>query len=171
VVFEQSYAEIEGDSASSTELYALLSNLADLPIKQGIAVTGSMNQKGFIQAIGGVNEKIEGFFDVCRNAGLDGTQGVMIPRANLYDLMLREDVVEAVRAGQFHVWAVENVTEGIELLTGTKAGSPTEEGTVYHRVSQTLARFSEHLEDVEEHIEHSNGQGHWVSDVVMAKPS
>jgi predicted ATP-dependent protease len=169
VVFEQSYSEIEGDSASSTELYAIISNLADLPIKQGIAVTGSMNQKGVIQAIGGVNEKIEGYYDVCRQAGLDGTQGVMIPRSNIHDLMLREDVVETVRAGQFHVWAVENVTDGIELLTGMKAGSPTEEGTVYHLVSKTLERFSENLEAEEEHLEHSNGQGHWVSDVVMGQ--
>ena len=169
VVFEQSYSEIEGDSASSTELYAILSNLADLPIKQGIAVTGSLNQKGVIQAIGGVNEKIEGFFDVCRQAGLDGTQGVIIPRSNLHDLMLREDVVEAVRNGQFHVWAVDKVTDGIELLTGMKAGSPAEEGTVYYRVSKTLERFRENLEAEEEHIEHSNGQGHWVSDVVMGK--
>ena len=169
VVFEQSYSEIEGDSASSTELYAILSNLADLPIRQGIAVTGSLNQKGVIQAIGGVNEKIEGYFDICRQAGLDGTQGVMIPRPNLHDLMLREDVVEAVRAGSFHVWAVDNVTDGIELLTGMKAGSPTEEGTVYHRVAQTLEQFSEKLEDQEERIEHPNGQGHWVSDVVMGK--
>ena len=169
VVFEQSYSEIEGDSASSTELYAILSNLADLPIRQGIAVTGSLNQKGVIQAIGGVNEKIEGYFDVCRQAGLDGTQGVMIPRPNMHDLMLREDVAEAVRNGQFHVWAIDNVTDGIELLTGMKAGSPTEVGTVYHRVSKTLERFSENLEAEEEHIEHSNGQGHWVSDVVMGK--
>ncbi len=169
VVFEQSYSEIEGDSASSTELYAILSNLADLPIRQGIAVTGSLNQKGVIQAIGGVNEKIEGYFDVCRQAGLNGNQGVMIPRSNMHDLMLREDVVEAVRAGKFHVWAIDHVTDGIELLTGTKAGSPTEEGSVYFLVAQTLLRFSEKLEAHEEQIEHSNGQGHWVSDVVMGK--
>jgi predicted ATP-dependent protease len=169
IVFEQSYSEIEGDSASSTELYAILSNLADLPIRQGIAVTGSLNQKGVIQAIGGVNEKIEGFFDVCRQAGLDDTQGVMIPRSNLHDLMLREDVVEAVRTGHFHVWAIDHVTDGIELLTGMKAGSRTEEGTVYHRVAQTLAQFSQRLEAQEEHIEHSNGQGHWISDVVMGQ--
>jgi predicted ATP-dependent protease len=169
LVFEQSYSEIEGDSASSTELYAILSNLADLPIRQGIAVTGSLNQKGAIQAIGGVNEKIEGYYDVCRQAGLDGSQGVMIPRSNMHDLMLREDVVEAVRAKQFHVWAIDHVTDGIELLTGMKAGSPTEEETVYFRVAETLDRFSEKLDTREEHIEHSNGQGHWVSDVVMGR--
>ena len=93
----------------------------------------------------------------------------MIPRANLHDLMLREDVVEAVRAGRFHVWAVDSVTDGIELLTGVKAGTPTEEDTVYHRVAQTLERFSQRLESMEERIEHPNGQGHWVSDVVMGK--
>jgi predicted ATP-dependent protease len=169
LVFEQSYAEIEGDSASSTELYAILSALADLPIRQGIAVTGSMNQKGSIQAIGGVNEKIEGFFDVCRNSGLDGRQGVIIPRSNLHDLMLREDVVEAVRQGRFNVWAVDRVEDGIEILTGTRAGTPSDDGSVYHRVAEKLQAFSLHLEDKEEQTGHSNGQGHWVSDVVMGK--
>lgn len=169
LVFEQSYSEIEGDSASSTELYAILSALSDLPLQQGIAVTGSMNQKGSIQAIGGVNEKIEGFFDVCRNAGLDGQQGVIIPRSNLHDLMLREDVVEAVQQGRFMVWAIDRVEDGIEILTGTRAGTPADEGSVYHRVAKKLQEFSLRLESQDEQTEHSNGQGHWVSDVVMGK--
>jgi predicted ATP-dependent protease len=128
-----------------------------------------MNQKGSIQAIGGVNEKIEGFFDVCRNSGLDGRQGVIIPRSNLHDLMLREDVVEAVRQGRFNVWAVDRVEDGIEILTGTRAGTPSDDGSVYHRVAEKLQAFSLHLEDKEEQTGHSNGQGHWVSDVVMGK--
>jgi predicted ATP-dependent protease len=169
IVFEQSYSEIEGDSASSTELYAILSALSDLPIRQGIAVTGSMNQKGSIQAIGGVNEKIEGFFDVCRNNGLDGQQGVIIPRPNLHDLMLREDVVEAVRLGRFNVWAVDRVEDGIEILTGTRAGSPTDEGSVYQRVAHKLLEFSHRLDNKDDQTEHSNGQRHWVSDVVMGE--
>jgi len=116
--FEQSYGGVEGDSASSTELYALLSALSGIPIRQGIAVTGSVDQRGRIQPIGGANEKIEGFFDVCWVKGLSGRQGVMIPRSNVDDLMLRRDVVEAVRRGTFRVWAVESVEEGIEVLTG-----------------------------------------------------
>jgi lon-related putative ATP-dependent protease len=122
LVFEQSYGEVEGDSASSAELYALLSALAEVPIKQGLAVTGSVNQNGEIQAIGGVNEKIEGFFDVCQQRGLDGTQGVLIPLANVKDLMLRHDVVTAVSAGKFNIYSVSSVDEGIELLTGMEAG-------------------------------------------------
>ena len=124
LVFEQSYSGVEGDSASSAELYALLSALSGLPIKQGLAVTGSVNQHGEVQAIGGVNEKIEGFFDVCRSnvGGLTGTQGVLIPASNAQNLMLREDVVSAVKAGQFNIWAVRTIDEGIEVLTGTPAG-------------------------------------------------
>jgi len=129
LVFEQSYGGVEGDSASSAELYALLSALAELPIRQGIAVTGSVNQHGRVQAIGGVNEKVEGFFDVCRERGLDGTQGVVVPAANQRHLMLRPDVVEAAAAGRFHVWAVETVDEGIELLTGVPAGQQRPDGT------------------------------------------
>lgn len=122
ISFEQAYEGIDGDSASSTELYALLSSLADVPIKQGIAVTGSVNQRGEVQAIGGVNDKIEGYFAVCKAIGLTGEQGVMIPETNMRHLMLNDEVVEAVESGQFHVWAVKSIDEGIELLTGMKAG-------------------------------------------------
>jgi lon-related putative ATP-dependent protease len=118
ITFEQNYGGIEGDSASSTELYALLSSLSGIPIKQSIAVTGSVNQLGTIQAIGGVTQKVEGWFNVCKERGLTGEHGVLIPAANVNDLMLRLAVVEAVSAGQFHVWAVESVDEGIEILTG-----------------------------------------------------
>jgi predicted ATP-dependent protease len=126
--FEQSYEGIDGDSASSTELYAVLSSLSGFPVKQGIAVTGSVNQNGEIQAIGGINRKIEGFFDVCQLKGLTGEQGVLIPRANLKNLMLRRDVVEAVQGGKFHVYAVSSIDEGIEVLTGSPAGQRDGEG-------------------------------------------
>ena len=122
VTFEQSYAGLEGDSAASSELYALLSSLAEAPIDQGIAVTGSVDQHGRIQAVGGVTEKVEGFFDACERAGLTGEQGVIIPASNRRHLMLDERVVDAVREGRFHVWAVESVDEGIELLTASAAG-------------------------------------------------
>jgi lon-related putative ATP-dependent protease len=126
--FEQSYYGVEGDSASSTELYALISSITELPLRQDVAVTGSVNQKGEVQPIGGVNEKIEGFFDVCRDRGLSGTQGVMIPRTNVDDLMLRPDVVEAVKAGKFHIWQVSTIDEGIEVLTGVPAGEKGKDG-------------------------------------------
>jgi predicted ATP-dependent protease len=147
LVFEQSYAGVDGDSASSAELYALLSALAGLPIKQSIAITGSVNQHGQVQAIGGVNEKIEGFFDICRARGLTGEQGVLIPQSNVQQLMLREDVVEAVRAGQFHIWAVATIAAGIELLTGVPAGERHfdglfAEGTVNERVDRRLRAFA-----------------------------
>jgi lon-related putative ATP-dependent protease len=147
LVFEQSYAGVEGDSASSAELYALLSALSGLPIKQGIAVTGSVNQHGQVQAIGGVNAKIEGFFEICRARGLSGAQGVLIPRSNVQHLMLREDVVEAVRAGQFHIWAAATIDEGIEILTGVPAGvRPFDgcfpEGTVNGRGERRLREFT-----------------------------
>jgi len=129
LVFEQSYGGVDGDSASSTELYALLSRLAELPIRQGIAVTGSVNQRGEVQAIGGVNHKIEGFFDVCKAQGLTGDQGVMIPASNVANLMLREDVVEAVRQGQFRIYAVSHVDQGVEILTGVPAGELQEDGS------------------------------------------
>jgi predicted ATP-dependent protease len=169
IVFEQSYSEVEGDSASSTELYALLSNLSRLPVRQGIAVTGSINQKGAVQAIGGVNEKIEGYFELCRLTGLDGEQGVMIPSANLQHLMLKDEVVEAVRTGRFHIWAVDTVDDGIEVLTGIRAGSVTEEGTVRERVAKTLEEYSERMieADRENGQIKAPGQGSWVSDVVM----
>ena len=152
LVFEQSYSGVEGDSASSAELYALLSDLAGLPVRQDLAVTGSVNQRGEVQAIGGVNEKIEGFYDVCRlmEGGLTGQQGVIIPRANVRHLMLRQDVVESVRRGEFHVYAVSTIDEGIEILTGVPAGARGEdglfpEGTVNRRVEDRLRRFAEHM--------------------------
>ncbi len=122
LVFEQSYGEVDGDSASSAELYALLSAIAQTPLKQGLAVTGSVNQRGQVQAIGGVNEKIEGFFDICRCRGLTGAQGVLIPAANIKHLMLRQDVVEAVAAGRFYIYPVETIDQGLEVLTGLPAG-------------------------------------------------
>lgn len=128
LVFEQSYSGVEGDSASSAELYALLSAIAEAPIKQSLAVTGSVNQHGQVQAIGGVNEKIEGFFDICKARGLTGEQGVLIPGANVKHLMLRQDVVEAVRAGQYAIYPIDNIDQGIELLTGIPAGEPDEGG-------------------------------------------
>jgi predicted ATP-dependent protease/HSP20 family molecular chaperone IbpA len=129
IAFEQSYGGVDGDSASSTEIYALLSSLSGVPIKQNIAVTGSVNQKGEVQAIGGVNQKIEGFYGCCKKIGLTGKQGVMIPESNVQDPMLRKDVVEAVKQGKFHVYSVRNVDQGIEILTGKKSGELKKEGT------------------------------------------
>ncbi|MEW6300336.1 MAG: ATP-binding protein, partial [Thermodesulfobacteriota bacterium] len=140
--FEQSYSGVEGDSASSTELYALLSRLADLPVRQDLAVTGSVNQWGEVQAIGGANEKIEGFFDVCRVKGLTGKQGVLIPAANVRNLVLRADVVDAVAQGRFHIYPVRTVDEGLELLTGVRAGTPEDEGTVNGLVSRRLRELA-----------------------------
>lgn len=129
IAFEQSYSGVDGDSASSTEIYALLSSLSGVPIKQNIAVTGSVNQKGEIQAIGGVNQKIEGFFDCCRRIGLNGDQGVMIPASNVKDLMLRKDVVKAVEDGRFHIYSVKTIDEGIQILTGKQAGTKQADGS------------------------------------------
>jgi predicted ATP-dependent protease len=137
LVFEQSYSGVEGDSASSAELYALLSALAEAPLRQSIAVTGSVNQHGDVQAIGGVNEKVEGFFDLCNARGLDGTQGALIPASNVKHLMLHERVVEAVAAGKFHLYAVETVDQGIEVLTGL----PAEQ--VNRRVEERLLDFAQ----------------------------
>jgi predicted ATP-dependent protease len=128
LVFEQSYGGVDGDSASSAELYALLSALAGAPISQSLAVTGSVNQHGQVQAIGGVNEKIEGFFEVCRGRGLTGEQGVLIPASNVKHLMLRHDVVQAVEQGQFNIYAVETIDQGIEILTGLPAGERNAKG-------------------------------------------
>ncbi len=128
LVFEQSYGGVDGDSASSAELYVLLSAIAEVPLKQSLAVTGSVNQKGQVQAIGGVNQKIEGFFDICKARGLTGDQGVLIPKSNVTHLMLRPDVVEAVKAGNFHVYPVGSIDQGIEILTGRTAGEPNDEG-------------------------------------------
>ncbi len=148
LVFEQSYGGVDGDSASSTELYALLSALSEVPIKQSFAVTGSVNQWGDVQAIGGVNEKIEGFFDICRARGLTGEQGVLVPRSNVQHLMLREDVVEAVAAGKFSIHGVSSVDHGIELLTGVAAGArgasgAFPEGSINARVEARLRGFAE----------------------------
>jgi lon-related putative ATP-dependent protease len=147
LVFEQSYGGVEGDSASSAELYALLSAIAEVPLKQSLAVTGSVNQHGRVQAIGGVNHKIEGFFDICRQQGLTGEQGVLIPASNVQHLMLRQDVVDAVEEGNFHVYAVESIDQGIELLTGLPAGERDEEGnfpegTINSLVEQRLIELA-----------------------------
>jgi predicted ATP-dependent protease len=129
ICFEQSYEGVEGDSASSTELYSLLSALSGLPLRQGIAVTGSVNQLGKIQPIGGVNYKIEGFFAVCKAKGLTGEQGVIIPKSNERHLMLKDEVVEAVRSGRFHIWSVETIDQGIGILTGVPAGELLPDGS------------------------------------------
>lgn len=148
IAFEQTYEEIEGDSASSTELYCLLSSLSGYPLKQGIAVTGSVDQFGNIQPIGGVNEKIEGFFRYCKLRGLTGEQGVMIPKQNLIHLMLDHEVLEAVEEGKFHIWAIDTVDEGLEILTGVPAGVPDESGkypdeTVHGKAKEKLRFFME----------------------------
>ena len=150
ICFEQNYEPIDGDSASSAELYALLSSLSGVPIRQSLAVTGSVNQRGEIQAVGAVTAKVESFFRLCELRGLDGHQGVLIPRANIRNLMLREEIVEAVRAGRFHIYAISSVDEGIELLTGIPAGRPDRdnrylEGTINARVSQMLRLYSDRV--------------------------
>jgi lon-related putative ATP-dependent protease len=155
IVFEQAYEGVEGDSASSTELYALLSSLAEVPIRQGIAVTGSVNQRGEIQPVGGVTRKIEGFFDVCSMRGLTGDQGVVIPAANVLNLMLREDVVATVERGDFHIYPVHTVDEGISILTGREAGQMREDGTypdgsINSLAMQKLRELAEDLTEDEE---------------------
>ncbi len=155
LVFEQTYGGVEGDSASAAELFALLSALATAPVRQALAVTGSVNQRGQIQPIGGVNEKVEGFFDVCAARELTGDQGVIIPRSNVAHLMLRRDIVEAVTAGRFHVYAIENVDEGMELLTGVEAGVRDEQGnypenTINRHVEDTLRAMAEQAHRHEE---------------------
>ena len=145
---------MDGDSASSTELYGLLSAISNKPINQGIAVTGSVNQHGEVQPIGGVNEKIEGFFKVCKDRGLTGQQGVMIPRKNVGDLMLRQDVIDAVRDNQFHIWAVDHVDQGIEILTGIAAGQLDDEGnfpegTINYLVDENLEELTRRLKEYE----------------------
>jgi lon-related putative ATP-dependent protease len=147
ITFEQNYGIIDGDSASSTELYALLSSLSNVPIKQGIAVTGSVNQKGEIQPIGGVNEKIEGFFKVCKSAKLTGEQGVIIPKANIKNLMLNDEVVQAVKEGKFHIWGITKIEEGMEILTGRKCGRLRKDGSftknsIFDLVQKELHEFS-----------------------------
>jgi len=152
LTFEQLYEGVEGDSASSTELYALLSSLSGLPIRQGLAVTGSVNQRGEIQPIGGVNQKIEGFFDVCKARGLTGDQGVIIPARNVEDLMLREDVIGAVREGKFHIHPIHSIDEGISILTGVEAGEHDEEekyppGSVNFLVDKRLHEMALRLKE------------------------
>ncbi len=151
LTFEQSFSEVEGDSASSAELYALLSSLSGLPIRQGIAVSGSVNQKGQVQAVGGINEKIEGFFDICRIKGLTGEQGVLIPERNLKQLMLKDEVVQAVREGKFHLWAVNNIGEGIEILMGVPAGvtpeGDFEDDSVFAKVDERLKEIRKILRE------------------------
>jgi ATP-dependent Lon protease len=154
VCFEQSYSGVDGDSASSTEIYAMLSALAGAPIRQDMAVTGSVNQQGDIQPIGGVNEKIEGYYDVCRVKGFTGTQGVLIPVENVDDLMLRNDVIEAVAKGKFHIFPVTTVEEGIEILTGVKAGKRNaqgkfEQGSVFARADERLREMAKTLSEYE----------------------
>jgi ATP-dependent Lon protease len=152
IAFEQSYGGVDGDSASSTEVYALLSSLSGMPIKQGIAVTGSVNQKGEVQAIGGVNQKVEGFYDCCKKLGITKNQGAMIPESNIKDLMLRKDVVESIRKKEFHLYPVRTIDEGIEILTGAKAGERKadgayQKGTINYLVDEKLRELAEGLKD------------------------
>jgi len=154
ITFEQSYGGVDGDSASSTEVYAILSSLAEIPLRQDIAVTGSVNQKGELQPIGGVNLKIEGFFDVCSAFGLTGRQGILIPEQNIGDLMLRDDVIEAVRKKKFHIYSALTIDEGIEILTGIKAGTAGrsgsfQEGTVNALVNRKLDEYSRRWQEFE----------------------
>jgi len=145
---------VDGDSASATEVFALLSALSELPISQEFAVTGSVNQQGDVQPIGGVNEKIEGFYDVCRLKGLTGKQGVLIPSANVDDLMLRAEIIDAVANGKFHIYPVSTIPEGLEILTGTCAGSRDAEGkfpegTLFARADTRLRQMAETLREFE----------------------
>lgn len=154
VAFEQSYGGVDGDSASSAEVYAILSSLARIPIRQDIAVTGSVNQRGEIQPIGGINEKIEGFFDICKARGLSGSQGVLIPFQNISDMMLRHDVIDQIKNGKFHVYAIRTIDEGIELLTGIPAGKKLKsgeypKGTIHHLVDKRLTEFAQRWKEIE----------------------
>jgi predicted ATP-dependent protease len=151
ITFEQLYEMIEGDSATIAELYALLSSISGVPLKQGIAVTGSMDQNGEVQPIGGVNEKIEGFFDLCNSRGLNGEHGVIIPRRNIKNLNLKWEVVEAVRDGRFNIYAIDRMEEGLEILTDLKAGELDEqglypEGTINYLVTKRLTEITESME-------------------------
>jgi lon-related putative ATP-dependent protease len=169
LVFEQSYGGIEGDSASSTELYAILSALSSLPVSQAIAVTGSVNQNGEVQAIGGANEKIEGYFEICKAAGLTGEQGVVLPASNVANLMLKEAVVDAIREGKFHLWPVQTIDEGIEVLTGVKAGERLPDGSfepdsVNARVDQRLREMAEALQRFGKENGHKNQEPEKAND-------
>jgi predicted ATP-dependent protease len=146
--FEQLYGGVDGDSASSTELYAILSSLSGIPISQSIAVTGSVNQKGEIQPIGGVNEKIEGFYQICKLRGLTGEHGVMIPIQNVRNLHLSDEIIDSVKKGKFHIYAISTIDEGIEILTGVPAGVKDKNGhfpfgTVNYLVSEKLKKYAE----------------------------
>ena len=150
--FEQMYSGVDGDSASSTELYALLSSLSELPIKQSIAVTGSVTQKGEIQAIGGVTDKIEGFFNICKLRGLTGEQGIIMPHQNIKNLNLSDEVIAAVKDGMFHIYPVKTIDEGIEILTGVPAGKKNKNnaypaGTVNYLVNEKLKKYAEAAEE------------------------
>ncbi len=161
ICFEQGYEEVEGDSASCAELYAILSSLSGIPLKQGIAVTGSVNQLGEVQPVGAINQKIEGFFDACKVKRMTGGEGVMIPRRNLKHLMLRDDVIEAVKKGKFCIWAVNSIDEGMEILTDTQVGKKKPDGnyptgTVNYKVDQRLREMADKLKEFaprEEQIE------------------
>lgn len=148
VCFEQLYGGVDGDSASSTELYAILSSLSDIPINQSIAVTGSVNQKGEIQPIGGVNEKIEGFYQICKLRGLNGENGVIIPIQNVKNLHLSDDVIDSVKKSKFHIYAISTISEGIEILTGVPAGEKNKNGkfplgTINYLVEEKLRKYYE----------------------------
>jgi ATP-dependent Lon protease len=160
ICFEQSYSGIDGDSASSTEIYALLSSLSEVPLRQDLAVTGSVNQKGEIQPIGGVDEKIEGFYDICKAKGLTGRQGVVIPELNKDDLMLRKDVIDAIEAGKFHIFAIQTIDEGIELLTGKKAGQRLPDGNYEEQSINALVdkKLQAYAESIREYYEADEGK-------------
>jgi ATP-dependent Lon protease len=152
ICFEQSYGEVDGDSASSSEVYAIISSLANVPLRQEIAVTGSVNQKGEIQPVGGINLKIEGFYDVCNAKGLTGTQGVIIPSINIPDLMLRKDVVTSVSEGKFHIYAVNTIEDGMAILTGIECGLLGKDGsypagTVHFLVNERLKELAKSLKE------------------------
>jgi len=151
---------VEGDSASVAELCAILSSLANAPIRQSLAVTGSVDQFGRVQAIGAVNEKIEGYFDICNQRGLTGKQGVLIPTSNVAHLMLRRDVVEAAAAGRFHIYAVETVDQALELLTGIPVGTPESEGSLDQRVAQRLKLLGELRRKYARKAEPGSGASH-----------
>ncbi|MBU2642474.1 MAG: AAA family ATPase [Gammaproteobacteria bacterium] len=164
LVFEQTYGHVEGDSASVAELCALLSSLANAPIKQSLAVTGSVDQFGRVQAIGAVNDKIEGYFDICNKRGLTGQQGVLIPASNVMHLMLRQDVVDAAAAGRFHIYAVETVDQALELLTGIPVGPPDEAGSLNQRVAQRLKQLAELRRKFASKDKSGSGDSHANSD-------
>jgi predicted ATP-dependent protease len=158
ITFEQLYDMVEGDSATCAEFYALISSISEVPLKQSLAVTGSMDQNGLVQPVGGVNEKIEGFFDLCKLRGLDGSHGVIIPRRNVKNLMLKREVSDAVRDGKFLIYPIDNVEEGIEILTGMTAGELGEdgtypEGTINYLVMKRLTEIAEALKEKKEEKE------------------